>query len=104
MAKESSHTPDDFLNDPLWLGEPAKNQPVFSNQQEEGKPSSSQWGFKKRGIVWYTARTHSQLAQTVAEVRRCDIRGLQVRVMGARDQLCINQEVLSEKDSYIKVN
>lgn len=59
------------------------------------------WGRKQR--VWYTARTHSQIAQTVAEVRRCDIEGLSVRVMGARDQLCVHPTVSSEKDNYIKV-
>lgn len=62
------------------------------------------WGFKKRARVFYTARTHSQLAQTVSEVRKCNITGLNITVMGARDQLCINPQVLEEKDSYVKVH
>lgn len=62
------------------------------------------WGTKRKSKVWYTARTHSQIAQTVSEVRKCNIEGLHIGVMGARDQLCINEQVLEEKDSYVKVN
>lgn len=74
-----------------------------SSQYFENKESQGPWGSKIKPKVWYTARTHSQIAQTVNEVRKCDIEGLHVRVMGARDQLCINEQVLEEKDSYVKV-
>ncbi|KAK6621459.1 hypothetical protein RUM44_001266 [Polyplax serrata] len=72
------------------------------SQYFEGKEHHGSWGTKCKAKVWYTARTHSQIAQTVAEVRKCNIEGLHVRVMGARDQLCINELVLEEKDSYVK--
>lgn len=60
-------------------------------------------GFWKKQQVWYTARTHAQIAQTMSEVRRCDIEGLSVAVLGARDQLCVNPEVMQEKEFYMKV-
>lgn len=76
------------------------NDPYVSQVDPSLLQKTNSW---KRTKVWYTSRTHSQIAQTVAEVRRCNIEKLEIRVMGARDQLCINPEILAEKESYVKV-
>lgn len=69
-------------------------KPSFSTRKSQNKKGTK---------VWYTSRTHSQIAQTITEVRRCNIENLDIRVVGSRDQLCINEEVLQEKEAYVKV-
>lgn len=56
----------------------------------------------KKTQVFYTSRTHSQITQVCAEIKKCNIQHLAVSVIGSRDHLCINEDVLNEKEFYIK--
>ncbi|RVE71231.1 hypothetical protein OJAV_G00072690 [Oryzias javanicus] len=53
--------------------------------------------------IIYASRTHSQLAQVVGELRRTSYRP-KVCVLGSRDQLCINQEVMRQESNHVKVH
>lgn len=53
--------------------------------------------------VIYTSRTHSQLTQAVQELKRSTYRHMKSIVIGSREQLCVNDEVLREQNNAIKV-
>uniref|UniRef100_A0A3B3CSV6 Regulator of telomere elongation helicase 1 n=1 Tax=Oryzias melastigma TaxID=30732 RepID=A0A3B3CSV6_ORYME len=53
--------------------------------------------------IIYASRTHSQLAQVIGELRRTSYRP-KVCVLGSRDQLCINQEVMRQESNHVKVH
>lgn len=46
--------------------------------------------------VVYTSRTHSQLAQAMKELKVTEYKHLKGIVLGSRDQLCINEDVLKD--------
>lgn len=54
--------------------------------------------------IIYASRTHSQLSQVMAELKRTAYRSVKMAVMGSRDQLCINPAVMQEKSNAAKVN
>ncbi|XP_069025206.1 regulator of telomere elongation helicase 1 isoform X2 [Embiotoca jacksoni] len=53
--------------------------------------------------IIYASRTHSQLAQVVHELKNTSYRP-KVCVLGSREQLCINQEVMRQENNHIKVH
>uniref|UniRef100_A0A7N9ASA0 Regulator of telomere elongation helicase 1 n=1 Tax=Mastacembelus armatus TaxID=205130 RepID=A0A7N9ASA0_9TELE len=53
--------------------------------------------------IIYASRTHSQLAQVINELKNTSYRP-KVCVLGSREQLCINQEVMRQESNHIKVN
>ncbi|XP_069544659.1 regulator of telomere elongation helicase 1 [Brachyistius frenatus] len=53
--------------------------------------------------IIYASRTHSQLAQVVHELKNTSYRP-KVCVLGSREQLCINQEVMRQESNHIKVH
>lgn len=46
--------------------------------------------------IIYATRTHTQIAQTIAELKRTAYKP-QVCVLGSREQMCINHEVGAQK-------
>uniref|UniRef100_A0A671VTF0 Regulator of telomere elongation helicase 1 n=1 Tax=Sparus aurata TaxID=8175 RepID=A0A671VTF0_SPAAU len=53
--------------------------------------------------IIYASRTHSQLAQVINELKNTSYRP-KVCVLGSREQLCINQEVMRQESNHIKVH
>ncbi|XP_022905755.2 regulator of telomere elongation helicase 1 homolog [Onthophagus taurus] len=47
--------------------------------------------------IIYASRTHSQLSQAMQELRKTAYKHMKATVIGSREQLCINPEVMSEK-------
>ncbi|CAB1417634.1 unnamed protein product [Pleuronectes platessa] len=53
--------------------------------------------------IIYASRTHSQLAQVMNELKNTSYRP-KVCVLGSREQLCINQEVMRQESNHVKVH
>ncbi|XP_029986056.1 regulator of telomere elongation helicase 1 isoform X2 [Sphaeramia orbicularis] len=53
--------------------------------------------------IIYASRTHSQLAQVIGELKKISYRP-KVCVLGSREQLCINQEVMRQENNHVKVH
>ncbi|KAM6924811.1 regulator of telomere elongation helicase 1 [Xenentodon cancila] len=53
--------------------------------------------------IIYASRTHSQLAQVINELKNTSYRP-KVCVLGSREQLCINQEVMRQESNHVKVH
>ncbi|XP_070696234.1 regulator of telomere elongation helicase 1 [Pempheris klunzingeri] len=53
--------------------------------------------------IIYASRTHSQLAQVISELKNTSYRP-KMCVLGSRDQLCINQEVMRQESNHVKVH
>ncbi|KAF7658691.1 hypothetical protein LDENG_00009250, partial [Lucifuga dentata] len=53
--------------------------------------------------IIYASRTHSQLTQVISELKNTSYRP-KVCVLGSREQLCINQEVMRQESNHVKVN
>uniref|UniRef100_A0A669D8B5 Regulator of telomere elongation helicase 1 n=1 Tax=Oreochromis niloticus TaxID=8128 RepID=A0A669D8B5_ORENI len=51
--------------------------------------------------IVYASRTHSQLAQVISELKNTSYRP-KVCVLGSREQLCINQEVMRQESNHVK--
>uniref|UniRef100_A0A672YV14 Regulator of telomere elongation helicase 1 n=1 Tax=Sphaeramia orbicularis TaxID=375764 RepID=A0A672YV14_9TELE len=49
--------------------------------------------------IIYASRTHSQLAQVIGELKKISYRP-KVCVLGSREQLCINQEVMRQENNH----
>ena len=61
-----------------------------------GSEESGEGGSRVRPQVFYLSRTHSQVAQFVHEIARTTYaRGTRVVVLGGRQQLCVNDDVLA---------
>ncbi|KAM9342686.1 regulator of telomere elongation helicase 1 isoform 2-T2 [Pholidichthys leucotaenia] len=53
--------------------------------------------------IIYASRTHTQLAQVVNELKSTSYRP-KMCVLGSREQLCINQEVMRQESNHVKVH
>lgn len=53
--------------------------------------------------IIYASRTHSQITQAIQELKRSGYGHMKAAVIGSRDQLCINTEVLKETTNAAKV-
>lgn len=53
--------------------------------------------------IIYTSRTHSQLTQCMQELKRTSYRYMKSIVLGSRDHLCVNEEVMREQNNLSKV-
>lgn len=53
--------------------------------------------------IIYASRTHSQISQAMQELRRSGYGHMKSAVIGSRDQLCINSEVMKEPTNATKV-
>ncbi|KAK7116907.1 hypothetical protein R3I94_023261 [Phoxinus phoxinus] len=53
--------------------------------------------------IIYASRTHSQLAQVIKELKNTSYRP-NICVLGSREHLCINQEVMRQESNHIKVH
>uniref|UniRef100_A0A6Q2X2B9 Regulator of telomere elongation helicase 1 n=1 Tax=Esox lucius TaxID=8010 RepID=A0A6Q2X2B9_ESOLU len=53
--------------------------------------------------IIYASRTHSQLTQVINELKNTSYRP-KVCVLGSREQLCINPEVMRQESNHIKVH
>ncbi|XP_040908015.1 regulator of telomere elongation helicase 1-like [Toxotes jaculatrix] len=53
--------------------------------------------------VIYASRTHSQLTQVISELKNTSYRP-KVCVLGSREKLCINQEVMRQESNHVKVH
>ncbi|KAM3617416.1 uncharacterized protein V6R79_005854 [Siganus canaliculatus] len=53
--------------------------------------------------IIYASRTHSQLAQVIGELKSTSY-SPKVCVLGSREQLCINQEVMRQESNHVKVH
>ncbi|CAL8363813.1 unnamed protein product [Lota lota] len=53
--------------------------------------------------IIYASRTHSQLSQVVSELKNTSYRP-KVCVLGSREQMCINPEVMRQESNHLKVH
>lgn len=53
--------------------------------------------------IIYASRTHSQLTQAVQELKNSSYRYMKSTVVGSREQLCINSDVMRETNFSVKV-
>ncbi|KAF3696430.1 Regulator of telomere elongation helicase 1 [Channa argus] len=53
--------------------------------------------------IIYASRTHSQLTQVINELKNTSYRP-KVSLLGSREQLCINQEVMRQESNHVKVH
>ncbi|XP_036388440.1 regulator of telomere elongation helicase 1 isoform X1 [Megalops cyprinoides] len=53
--------------------------------------------------IIYASRTHSQLTQVISELKNTSYRP-KVCVLGSREQLCINPEVMRQESNHVKVH
>uniref|UniRef100_A0A669CD85 Regulator of telomere elongation helicase 1 n=1 Tax=Oreochromis niloticus TaxID=8128 RepID=A0A669CD85_ORENI len=53
--------------------------------------------------IIYATRTHSQLTQVINELKNTSY-SPKVCVLGSREQLCINQDVMCQKSNHVKVS
>lgn len=60
---------------------------------------------KDRNIpkIIYASRTHSQISQAIQELKRSGYGHMRAAVIGSRDQLCINTDVMKETTNAAKV-
>lgn len=65
------------------------------------KASGAGWAVPK---IIYASRTHSQLSQAMQELKRSGYKHLKAAVIGSRDQLCINPDVVKETGNANKVH
>ncbi|KAL6120230.1 rtel1 [Pungitius sinensis] len=90
------------------IAEKLQGQEMFSNT-----PMSS-WGtaatdgatpvyYTDVPKIIYASRTHSQLAQVIGELKNTSY-SPKVCVLGSREQLCINKEVMRQESNHVKVH
>ncbi|XP_076022253.1 regulator of telomere elongation helicase 1 isoform X2 [Genypterus blacodes] len=60
-------------------------------------------GFCDVPKIIYASRTHSQLSQVIGELKSTSYRP-KVCVLGSREQLCIDPEVMRQETNHVKVN
>lgn len=53
--------------------------------------------------IIYSSRTHTQLSQAMQELKRTAYSHMKATVVGSREQLCINREVMKEDNNSAKV-
>ncbi|KAG7521076.1 regulator of telomere elongation helicase 1 isoform X1 [Solea senegalensis] len=83
-------------------GEMFQNTPLSSwgSTAADGPTPTSYTDVPK---IIYASRTHSQLAQVINELKNTSY-SPKVCVLGSREQLCINQEVMRQESHHIKVH
>lgn len=64
---------------------------------------SMSWGRIGPKII-YSSRTHSQLSQAIAELKRTNYAHMRMAVIGSRDQLCSHPEVSKEENTALKTS
>lgn len=53
--------------------------------------------------IVYSSRTHTQLQQAMQEMKRTAYSHMRACVLGSREQMCIDQDVIMEKNASLKV-
>uniref|UniRef100_A0A1X7V2E7 Regulator of telomere elongation helicase 1 homolog n=1 Tax=Amphimedon queenslandica TaxID=400682 RepID=A0A1X7V2E7_AMPQE len=84
---------------------------TLSWRQQLPAPVISEWDLQSdskgplggRPKIIYASRTHSQLSQAIHELKSTSYRP-KVSIIGSRDQLCINSEVMSKDSNAEKVH
>ncbi|RZC32720.1 regulator of telomere elongation helicase 1 -like [Asbolus verrucosus] len=61
-------------------------------------------GFLGMPTIIYASRTHSQLSQAMQELKRTKYSHMKASVLGSREQMCIHEEVLNEKNNSMKIH
>ncbi|XP_054168203.1 regulator of telomere elongation helicase 1 homolog, partial [Oppia nitens] len=65
------------------------------NSNTEISSTVNGWQLNKQlPIIIYSSRTHSQLAQACKELKRTSYKSYKAVVIGSRDQLCVNPDVM----------
>uniref|UniRef100_A0A8C5HDJ8 Regulator of telomere elongation helicase 1 n=1 Tax=Gouania willdenowi TaxID=441366 RepID=A0A8C5HDJ8_GOUWI len=90
------------ISERLGEGEMFPNTPLSSwgTASTDGDKQSYYTDIPK---IIYASRTHSQLAQVINELKNTSYRP-KVCVLGSREQLCINPEVMRQESHHVKVS
>ncbi|XP_037820770.1 regulator of telomere elongation helicase 1 homolog [Lucilia sericata] len=73
------------------------------DNRNEIKEQKGEKEIVKAPKIIYASRTHSQLAQAVQELKRTSYSFMNAVVLGSRDQLCINPNVMAEQENANKI-
>uniref|UniRef100_A0A336L6I5 Regulator of telomere elongation helicase 1 homolog n=1 Tax=Culicoides sonorensis TaxID=179676 RepID=A0A336L6I5_CULSO len=74
---------------------------VFAELEAATGAKGGAWGVPK---IIYASRTHSQLSQAMAEMKRTSYNFMKAAVIGSRDQLCIHTDVVKELGNANKMH
>ena len=56
---------------------------------------------EKTGNIYYSSRTHAQLAQAAKEMKRTAYARIPAVVLGGREQMCLNEHVREQSGNYL---
>lgn len=54
--------------------------------------------------IIYASRTHSQLSQAMKEMKRTAYNDMKACILGSREQMCIDPDVIEERNNAFKVS
>lgn len=77
------------------------NEQLFDELNGACGAKGGAWGVPK---IIYASRTHSQLTQAMAEMKRTTYSYMKAAVIGSRDQLCIHPDVVKETGNANKMH
>ncbi|XP_063703701.1 regulator of telomere elongation helicase 1 homolog [Culicoides brevitarsis] len=106
QVQASKLKPLDMLKEQEGLVQPANClnnlQDDFSKELDSAcGAKGGAWGVPK---IIYASRTHSQLSQAMAEMKRTTYSYMKAAVVGSRDQLCIHPDVTKESGNSNKIH
>lgn len=87
--------------------QPSDKEPAYPLGwgQTDAVPGEEEQQIPSAPKVIYASRTHSQLTQVVAELKRTDYaKDTKISILGSREQLCIHPEVSEQKNNTAMIH
>ncbi|KAI6661507.1 Fanconi anemia group J protein-like [Oopsacas minuta] len=95
QGSTQTHTPDTPMTTPL----PSKSKSYLTAPKEAwNNIGAIKTAIRQTPKIYYGTRTHQQIAQVVRELSSTAYRYTPMTILGSRDRLCINPDVLKTAD------